>query len=137
MKEKSAAAGSRKAAIAAAMAVGVGVPPAEAALGVVAGGGPRFAGGPGGPPNRPPANLSRPSPRPWKKAGPPNRFEVSPPCECPTSQKALMFSFPIWPTTEVTMFCKYSSSASDQNRVGELGVAITSRYLSLKSRIGK
>ena len=35
------------------------------------------------------------------------------------------------------MLCRYSSSASDQTVVGEFGVAITSRYLSLKSISGK
>jgi hypothetical protein len=35
------------------------------------------------------------------------------------------------------MFCRYSSSAVDQARVGEFGVAITRRYFSLKSSNGK
>ena len=59
-----------------------------------------------------------------------SRFEVMPPWECPTSQKALMFSLPIWSTTKLTMFCRYSSSAADQVLVGEFGVAITRRYRS-------
>src|SRR5215472_264914 len=131
MNEKSAAGGSRNRAIAAAIAADGGAPPAGVAPGAVEGGGPQFAARPGGPPNRPPDRLSQPSTRSLKKGVRTKRFEVSPPCECPTNQKALMFSFPIWPTTEFTMFCRYSSSTSDQNRVGELGVAITSRYLSL------
>jgi hypothetical protein len=37
---------------------------------------------------------------------------------------------PIFSTIDVTMFCRYSSSASDHVRVGEFGVATTNRYLS-------
>jgi hypothetical protein len=48
-----------------------------------------------------------------------------------------MFSRPTCAITNSTMFCRYASSASDQTRTGELGVAITSRYFSLKSMIGK
>src|SRR5215469_8042780 len=137
MNEKSFLESSRKEAMAAAMAAGLGEPPGGVAPGVLLGGGPHLALRAGCPPNRPPDKLSQPSTRSLKKGVRTNRFEVRPPCECPTSQNALMFSFPICPTTDVTMFCRYSSSASDQNRVGELGVAITRRYLSLKSRIGK
>jgi hypothetical protein len=35
------------------------------------------------------------------------------------------------------MFCRYSSSVAVHVRVGEFGVAITRRCLSLRSRIGK
>src|SRR5262249_31421145 len=96
-----------------------------------AGGGPHVAERPGSPPIRPPERLSQPSTLSLKKGVRTSRLEVKPPWEWPTSQKALMFSLPIWLTTKVTMFCRYSSSASDQMRVGEFGVAITSRYLSL------
>jgi hypothetical protein len=72
-----------------------------------------------------------------KKSVRSRRFDVMPPCEWPTSQKAFTLARPSSDVTASTMFCRYSSSAVDHARVGELGVAITSRYLSLKSRIGK
>src|SRR5579864_4172424 len=62
------------------------------------GGAPRFEKlpRPGFPPSRPPDRLSHPSTRSLKKSVRSNRFDVNPPCECPTSQNALMFSLPIW-----------------------------------------
>src|SRR5262245_8888365 len=86
---------------------------------------------PGLPPRRPPDRLSHPSTMFLKKSVRMMRFDVRPPCEWPASQKALMFARPICSTTDVTMFCRYSSSASDQVRVGEFGVAMTRRYVSL------
>src|SRR5439155_24982342 len=85
----------------------------------------------GFPPRRPPDRLSQPSTLSLKKSVRTIRFEVMPPCECPTSQKALMFSLPICSMTKLTMFCRYSSSAADHARVGAFGVAMTRRYLSL------
>src|SRR5260370_38697181 len=118
MNEKSVGGGPRKAAIAAATPDVAGV--AAGAVRAAAGGGPQVGDRPGCPPRRPPDRLSQPSTLSLKKAVRTSRLEVKPPCECPTSQKALMLSLPIWLTTEVTMFCRYSPSASDQNRVGEL-----------------
>ena len=46
-------------------------------------------------PRRPPERLSQPSTRSLKKSVRTMRLEVMPPCECPASQKALMFSRPI------------------------------------------
>ncbi len=86
---------------------------------------------PGLPPRRPPDRLSQPSTFSLKKSVRTIRLEVIPPCECPTSQKALMFSLPICSMTKLTMFCRYSSSASDHDLVGAFGVAMTRRYLSL------
>src|SRR5262252_4307115 len=129
MNEKSAVGGSRKAAIA--VAILLGVTPAGVAPGVAVRGGPQLGARPGCPPNRPPDRLSHPSTLSLKKSVLTIRLEVIPPWECPTSQKALIFSLPICSTTEVTMFCRYSSSTLDQTLVGELGVAMTRRYLSL------
>src|SRR5581483_5882423 len=107
MKEKSAAGGSRNAAIAAAigllaaLAAGApgrappaGAPVAGAAPGKPAGA--KVAERPGLPPNRPPDKLSQPSTLSLKKSVRTIRLEVIPPCECPTNQKALMFSRPTW-----------------------------------------
>src|SRR5229473_828498 len=142
MNEKSAAGGSRNAAIVALISEGVGavrlalaeapvgaVGVGDGALGAVRGG-PQFGERPGFPPKRPPDKLSQPSTRSLKKSMRTIRFEVKPPCECPASQNALMFSLPICSTTEVTMFWRYSSSYADHDLVGELGVATTRRYLS-------
>src|SRR5258708_1477349 len=129
MNEKSVAGSSRRAAMAAAILAAVG--PLLGAPAAVERGGPKVAARPGLPPRRPPDRLSQPSTLSLKNGVRTMRFEVRPPCECPTSQKALMFSLPIWPITVLTMFCRYSSSASDQTRVGELGVAMTRRYLFL------
>src|ERR1700693_775146 len=49
---------------------------------------------PGFAPSRPPDRLNQPSTRCLKKSVRMIRFEVMPPCECPTSQNALMFSLP-------------------------------------------
>src|SRR5215510_9059081 len=123
MNEKSAVGGSRKAAIAALISEGVGAvrvvlagPPADAAgdvdddAGAAVRGGPQLGERPGFPPNRPPDKLSQPSTRSLKKSVRTIRFEVKPPCECPANQNALMFSLPICSTTELMMFCRYSSS---------------------------
>src|SRR6478735_5777410 len=72
-------------------------------------------------PRRPPDRLSQPSTLSLKKSVRTIRFEVMPPCEWPTSQKALTLSLPICATTDSTMLCRYSSSASDQTVVGEFG----------------
>ena len=73
------------------------------------------AGGPLGPkksgatvatPMRPPERLSHPSTLSLKYGVHTRRLEVIPPCECPASQKALMFSRPIASITDDTMFCK-------------------------------
>src|SRR6185436_5899593 len=90
---------------------------------------PKVAARPGFPPRRPPDRLSQPSTLSLKKSVRTIRLEVMPPCECPTSQKALMLSLPICSITKLTMFCKYSSSAADHDRVGAFGVAMTRRYL--------
>src|SRR5207247_5047662 len=150
MNEKSAAGGSRNAAIDAAMPGGAAPPagpapgaPARAAPGApdiapaadgAAPGAPAPVGAkvaprPGFPPRRPPDRLSQPSTLSLKKSVRTIRFEVMPPCEWPTNQKALMFSFPSCSMTKLTMFCKYSSSATDHVRVGAFGVAMTRRYL--------
>src|SRR6476646_9193677 len=125
MNEKSAAGASLKAAMLAVIALLV----AEATAAVVRGG-PNDEARPALPPKRPPDRLSHPSTLSRKKGVRTRRFDVRPPCEWPTSQKALIFSLPICSTREVTMFCRYSSSVADHVLVGELGVAITSRYLS-------
>ena len=127
MNEKSAAEGSRNTAAAAAKS-GVEVLPPGAPAGAV---GAKVAERPGFPPRRPPDKLSQPSTLSLKKSVRTIRLEVMPPCECPTSQNALMFSFPICSMTKLTMFCRYSSSAADHARVGAFGVAMTRRYLSL------
>src|SRR5262252_6271381 len=134
MNEKSTSGGSRTAAIVALIAGGVAPLAgalAGAAPGAAARGGPQLGERPGFPPKRPPDRLSQPSTLSLKKAVRTIRLAVSPPCECPTSQKALMFSLPIWSTTELTMFSRYSSSSADHDLVGEFGVAMTRRYLSL------
>src|SRR5262245_51930483 len=140
MNEKSAAGGSRKAAIADAIGLLAAAAPGRAApagapVGAVAPGpapvGAKVAPRPGLPPRRPPDRLSQPSTLTLKKSVRTIRLEVMPPCECPTSQKALMFSLPICSITKLTMLCKYSSSASVHTLVGEFGVAMTRRYLSL------
>src|SRR5215831_17139343 len=94
---------------------------------------PRPAAAPGGGPNaeksprpglaprRPPDNESQPSTLSLKKSVRTMRFDVMPPCECPTSQNAFTFSLPICPTTASTMLWRYSSSASDHTCVGEFG----------------
>src|SRR5436305_6960266 len=125
MIEKSAAGGSRDTAAAAAKS-GVAVLPACAPAGAV---GAKVAERPGFPHRRPPDKLSQPSTLSLKKSVRTIRLEVMPPCECPTNQKALMFSWPSCSMTKLTMLCKYSSSASDHARVGEFGVATTRRYL--------
>src|SRR5215208_1549019 len=132
MNENSPVGGSRKAAIAA-LILGAAelLVVAVAGAAAAARGGPKLAARPGLPPKRPPDKLSQPSTLSLKKSVRKSRFDVMPPCECPTSQKALMFSLPICPTTELTMFCRYSSSAADHALVGEFGVAMTRRYLSL------
>src|SRR6185503_17374835 len=145
MCEKSLVGSSRKAAIAEAIAgLAPGPPapgaPADAApvaAGRAAGAAPgppvgaNVAPRPGLPPIREPDRLRNPSTLSLKKSVRTILLDVMPPCECPTSQNALMFSLPTWSMMEVTMFCKYSSSAAAHARVGELGVAMTSRYLSL------
>src|SRR6266436_6552805 len=122
MNEKSAAGGSRNAAAAAAKPVGVPAPPgapAGAEPGTTVGA--KVAERPGFPPRRPPDRLSQPSTLSLKKSVRTIRLEVMPPCECPTSQKALMFPLPICSMTKLTMFFRYSSSASDHDRVGAFG----------------
>src|SRR5436190_3253913 len=138
MNEKSAAGGSRKAAIAALIAGGVA--PLAAALaaaapgaagaapGAAARGGPQLGERPGFPPKRPPDRLSQPSTLSLKKSVRTIRLEVMPPCEWPTNQKALMFSLPICSMTKFTILCRYSSSVSVHTCVGEFGVATTKRY---------
>src|SRR5262245_18547990 len=128
MNEKSAAGGSRNAAATAAKS-GEGIPLLEAAAGAELGA--KVADRPGFPPRRPPDRLSQPSTLSLKKSVRTRRLEVMPPCECPTSQNALMFSLPICSMMKFTMFCRYSSSAADHDRVGAFGVAMTRRYLSL------
>src|SRR5882757_9309959 len=98
MNEKSLAGGSRRAAAAAAKPAGsagrpsVGAVVALADAGeVVARGGPKVLARPGLPPKRPPERLSQPSTFSLKKSVRTIRLEVMPPCEWPTSQKALMF----------------------------------------------
>src|SRR5262245_23232034 len=123
MNEKSA---SGSVASAAAAEAGAGAAPVAPVVGV-AGGGLRLTR-PGLPPRRPPERLSHPSTFVLKKSVRSRRFDVIPPCEWPASQNALMLLAPICSVTNDTMFFKYSSSASDQVRVGELGVATTRRY---------
>src|SRR5262245_49038246 len=136
MNEKSPVGSSRNAAAAAAKS-GDGVAPlaalAGAAVAALAGVavGENVADRPGLPPRRPPDRLSQPSTLSLKKSVRIRRLEVMPPCECPTSQNALMFSLPICSMMKFTMFCRYSSSAADHTRVGEFGVAMTRWYLSL------
>ena len=134
MNEKSPDGSSRSAAVAAPS------PPAPARPPPAGGGMPPIAPKfprPGLPPSRPPERLNHPSTRSLKKSVRTSLFDVSPPCECPASQNAFTFALPICSTTDSTMFRRYSSSTSDHTRVGEFGVAITRRYASLKSRIGK
>src|SRR5215510_12473160 len=131
MNEKSAAGSSRKAAAAAAKS-GDGIPPPAGLAGAAPGTlGAKVAERPGFPPRRPPDRLSQPSTLFLKKSVRTRRLEVIPPCECPTNQNALMFSLPICLMMKFTMFCRYSSSAADHDRVGAFGVAMTRRYLSL------
>src|SRR5215813_2070828 len=140
INEKSLEGSSLSAAIAALIEADVGCVDVTPVVGEAAAGGrggPKFAARPGLPPRRPPDKLSQPSTLSLKKSVRMIRFDVRPPCECPTSQNALMFSLPSWSITEVAMFCRYVSSSADQTRVGEFGVAMTRRYLSLKSMIGK
>src|SRR5215510_14391648 len=130
MCEKSAAGGSRSAAIADDIepappgAAGRAAPDAPPPVGA------KVELRPGFPPKRPPERLSHPSTLSLKKSARTSRLEVMPPWEWPTSQKALTFSLPICSTTKLTMFFKYSSSASVHTLVGEFGVATTRRYLS-------
>src|SRR5438045_3791010 len=97
MKENSFVGGSRRAAAAAAKPAGGVVGAAErVASGVVVGGvaargGPKLPPRPGFPPRRPPERLNHPSTFSLKKSVRMIRFDVMPPCECPTSQNALMF----------------------------------------------
>src|SRR5437870_2906001 len=78
-----------------------------AAPGVVGRPTPKLAARPGFPPRRPPDRLSQPSTLSLKKSVRMMRLEVMPPCECPTSQKDLIFCLPTPSTTALTMFCKY------------------------------
>jgi len=57
-------------------------------------------------PKRPPDRLSQPSTRSAKKGVRRSRFEVIPPWEWPTSQKAAMFAVPKRSPTSSTMFCR-------------------------------
>src|SRR5262245_15614402 len=140
MCEKSAAGGSRKDAIRDVTGLLPPVAPGRApapvaAPGAAAPGAPPAVGEkveprPGFPPIRPPDRLRKPSTLSLKQSVRMSRLEVAPPCEWPASQKALMFSLPTCSTTKLTMFFKYSSSASVHTLVGEFGVATTRRYLS-------
>src|SRR5262245_33598288 len=127
MCEKSVAGGSRKAVIADAIGL---EPPGDAGAGAPPPVGANVELRPGFPPRRPPERLIHPSTLSLKKSVRTSRLEVMPPCEWPASQKALMFSLPTCSTTKLTMFFKYSSSASVHTLVGEFGVATTRRYLS-------
>src|SRR5580658_7177074 len=103
---------------------------------------------PGLPPMRPPDKLRNPSTLSLKKSVRISRFDVAPPWEWPTSQKALIlifFSFAC-AYTILTMFWRYVSSASafqtcdggfELGTILDVGVATTRRYLSLKSISGK
>src|SRR5438105_34568 len=98
MNEKLLAGGSRRAAAAAANPAGIAgrLPEAGVVASPEAGarGGPKLAARPGLPPRRPPERLSQPSTLSLKKSVRTIRFEVMPPCEWPTSQKALIFFLP-------------------------------------------
>ena len=77
------------------------------------------------------------------------RLEVMPPWEWPASQKALMVSRPNCSNTRSVIACRWaSSSAACHMRMAgapgkieavlaAVGVAITRRYFSLKSKAGK
>src|SRR5262249_59867530 len=108
MCEKSAAGGSRKAAIAdviglfAPVAPGRAPPPGAPAVAVVSAPtpgaaapglpGPEFVTRPGRPPGRPPERLSQPSPLSLKKSVTTILFEGMPPRELPPRQRTLLFS---------------------------------------------
>src|SRR5579863_3268036 len=97
MNEKLAAGGSRNGAMAAARPAGPGLGSGDAPEGAVAAAAAKKLGGIGGVgPSRPPDKLSQPSTRALKKSVRTSRFDVMPPCECPTNQNALMLFFPNW-----------------------------------------